>query len=108
MEHVRSGSFPHRHVRLMVIVRWNMAWDRSTGYYGSGYIVRPSEFFRDFPCLHLGLSSDHFCERPLSYDSNNRTHSFSHPDPPNITKYISGRDLVAAAGRNYLAGEYDW
>ena len=29
-------------------------------------------------------------------------------DPPNITKLNTGMDTVNRAGRNYLAGEYDW
>ncbi|KAI0310840.1 glycoside hydrolase [Amylostereum chailletii] len=28
--------------------------------------------------------------------------------PPNITRLTQGMDLVTAAGRNYVAGEYDW
>lgn len=30
------------------------------------------------------------------------------PDPANISKFNSDLELVTNAGRNYLAGEYDW
>ncbi|KAF8588241.1 glycoside hydrolase family 5 protein [Ramaria rubella] len=96
------------------ILAWETGNELSAERFGDGpappaWTKEIATFIKNLAPKHLVVDGTYGLWPGTGQLSNTVVDIFSdHFYPPNITKYETGRDMVTAANRNYLAGEYDW
>lgn len=96
------------------ILAWETGNELSGARFGDGpappaWTKEIAQLIKSLAPNHLVLDGSYGIDPESGMLNNTEVDMFSdHFYPPNITRYTQGRDLVTAAGRNYIAGEYDW